>query len=147
MNYNTMSIEELKRLACHVSEELAKRKVTQPNDVYLSLKKYHNKKVEYFIVITLDGTNRPIKIHEVTKGLINRTLIHPREVFQTAIKDNANAIIIVHNHPSGNLKWSSEDIAITTRMQNAGELLGIQVLDHMIIASTGYASALEQGKI
>ena len=144
-DYNSMDIESLKRIASQVNEELAKRKVSQPSEIYLSLKKYHKKTVEYFIVITLDGANHQIKIHEVTKGLLNRTVVHPREVFQEAIKDGANAIVVAHNHPSGKLEFSSEDRAITKRLRDAGEILGITVLDHMIIASTGYSSALEEG--
>jgi DNA repair protein RadC len=77
-------------------------------------------------------------------GLLNRTLVHPREVFKHAIKDNSAAIIIGHNHPSGSLDPSTEDKDITRRMKIAGEILGIKVLDHIIVSPTkGYLSMLE----
>ena len=122
-------------------------KISGPEITSEKLKKYASKKQEYFFVITLDGANQIIKIHTVTIGIINRTLIHPREVFLPAIKDCANSIIIGHNHPSGNLKPSTQDDDITHRIKLAGEILGIQILDHIIVSKYGYYSYLEDNKL
>lgn len=108
---------------------------------------YANRKVEHFLIITLNGAHEVIKLHEITKGLVNRTLIHPREVFRPAIKDNATAIICAHNHPSGNTEPSPEDREITTMLKKAGQLLGITVLDHMIISNRGFFSFQENGDL
>ena len=122
-------------------------KITGPEMTRKQLQKYASKKQEYFFVITLDGANQIIKIHTITIGIINRTLIHPREVFLPAIKDCANSIIIGHNHPSGNLKPSDQDDDITHKMKLSGEILGIQILDHIIVSKYGYYSYLEDNKL
>ena len=101
---------------------------------------------EQFCVVTLDGAHRVIKRHIVTKGLVNRTVVHPREVFRPAIKDNATAIICAHNHPSGALDPSDDDNAITKRLREAGQTLGIPMLDHIIVSRTGYYSYLEKDR-
>ena len=108
-------------------------RITRPADALQALKNYANKRQEHFIVLTLNGAHQVIKRHVITIGLVNRTLVHPREVFFPAIKDNAAAIIIAHNHPSGQPEPSSDDRETTRRLALAGELLGIQVLDHLII--------------
>lgn len=100
---------------------------------------------EHFMVITLDGAHAVIKARIVTSGLVNRTVVHPREVFAPAITDNAVAVILVHNHPSGKMQPSEEDREITSRLDAAGELLGIQVLDHIIVGKSGYYSFKETG--
>lgn len=100
---------------------------------------------EHFVVITVNGAHKIINTHTITKGILNKTMIHPREVFRVAITDNASAIILIHNHPSGQLEPSEEDRAITRRLKDAGELIGIPVLDHMIIAGSGYYSFVEGG--
>jgi DNA repair protein RadC len=108
------------------------------------LEKYRYKEQEHFFCITLNSAHEVINIHLVSVGLLNRTLVHPREVFKHAIKDNSAAIIIGHNHPSGSLDPSTEDKDITRRMKIAGEILGIKVLDHIIVSPTkGYLSMLE----
>lgn len=117
-----------------------------PQDMTVRMSKYMNRKQEHFVVYTLDGAHRVINERVITKGLVNRTITHPREVFQQAIKDNAVAIIIGHNHPSGSVQPSQEDKDLTTRMKNAGELLGISVLDHIIIGKQAeHFSFLEKG--
>ena len=80
-------------------------------------------------------------------GLVNRTLVHPREIFSDPLKDRAAAVLIAHNHPSGNIEPSQEDIEITTRIKNAGTILGIELLDHIIFTDNAYYSFLEEGKI
>ena len=103
-------------------------------DVLQLLKPYWKKRQEHFLVITLDACKQVIKTHVVTIGLANLTLTHPREVFFPAIKDNATAIIIAHNHPSGVLTPSEADETMTHRLKTASEILGITILDHVIIA-------------
>lgn len=105
--------------------------------------KIMNKKTEQFVVVTLDGAHRVIKSHIVSIGTVNKTIVHPREVFLPAIKDMAVAIIVGHNHPSGNKEQSHEDIEVAKRLKSAGEIIGIQVLDHIIVTKYGYNSFLE----
>jgi len=120
-------------------------KISNPADAYKTLTRYHRKRKEHFLVLTLDGNHNVIRVIIVSIGIANRTLVHPREVFIPAIKDNSCAIILAHNHPSGNIEPSLEDKEITTRLCKAGEILGISVLDHMIITKNGYYSFLEEG--
>ena len=128
-----------------VSERTSREsfKISSPSDVYPLLSKYHRKKQEYFLVLTLDGAHNVIRITIATIGILNRTIIHPREIFIPAIKDNACSIIIAHNHPSGNIEPSRDDREVTERLCKAGQLLGIEVLDHVIISKKGYFSFLE----
>ena len=123
-------------------------KVSSPSDIVPILKRYRKLKQEAFICITLDGAHQVVKVRMITVGILNRTIIHPRELFVGAIEDHAAAVILCHNHPSGNLEPSREDRDITYRMRDAGELLGIQVLDHIIIGKgETYYSFLESGEI
>lgn len=132
-------------------EMLAKEKATQvttPADVYLpimdKLDKLRFKEQEHFFVITLDGAHQIINIHITSMGLVNRTLVHPREIFRKAIADNSSAVIIGHNHPSGSLEPSIQDQDITQRLKKAGDIIGIKVIDHIIISSTkGFFSMQE----
>lgn len=87
---------------------------------------------EVFAVMMLDGKNRIASIHKVSEGSLNQSIVHPREVFKAAILSNAAAIILAHNHPSGDLEPSREDREITRRLKDAGDLMGIRVLDHVI---------------
>jgi DNA repair protein RadC len=88
---------------------------------------------EHFVVLHLNSKNKVKKYETVAIGTLNQTLIHPREVFKSAIRENSNSIILVHNHPSGDVSPSDEDIKITDRLMKAGELLCIKVLDHVIV--------------
>lgn len=88
---------------------------------------------EYFMIIMLDSKNRVIKDEIISVGTLNSSLVHPREVFKSAIRESANAIILVHNHPSGDLTPSNEDLELTNKLKEAGELLMIKVLDHVIV--------------
>jgi DNA repair protein RadC len=102
--------------------------------------RYGHKRQEHFIVITLDGNHHAIRQRAVTIGLVNRTIVHPREIFYPAIVDNASAIVVAHNHPSGALVPSEEDKEVTEVLVKAGEVLGIPVLDHIIIGASDYLS-------
>jgi len=121
--------------------------IKEPIDIYNCLKKYVNKRQEYFLVITLNGAHEVISIKIATIGLVNRTLIHTREIFIHAIKDNATAIAVAHNHPSGNLKPSDEDDEITEKLKDACKIMGFVFLDHLIISKNGYYSYRENRKI
>ncbi len=99
-----------------------------------------NKKQECFVVLTLDGANRLIDNAIVFQGTLNESLVHPREIFAKAIEDRAAKIIVAHNHPSGNLEPSFEDAEVTKKLKEAGRLMGIELLDHIIIGKSGYRS-------
>lgn len=97
-------------------------------------------KQEVFLVIDLDVKGRIIEEREVFRGSLDMSLVHPREVFKNSIKNSAASIICVHNHPSGDATPSSEDVTTTYKLLNVGNLLGIEVLDHIVVAKTGYCS-------
>ncbi len=103
-----------------------------------------HRRQECLALITVDGAGRYIKRRIITTGTVNRTLIHPREVFYHAIEDGAYGIFVVHNHPSGDTTPSQEDIAITEKLSKAGEILGIPLLDHVIVSRKGFFSFREQ---
>ena len=99
-----------------------------------------DKKQEYFVCLTLDGANRLIAKRVISIGTLTASLVHPREVFAEAITDRAASIIVAHNHPSGNLEPSIADKEVTERLRQAGEILGIEVLDHLILGGEGFRS-------
>jgi len=134
------------------SIELAKRytsqnnrKITSAEDVYSELKSFTNKKQEYFLTITLDGASHIINTRTVFIGTLNQSLVHPREVFADAIADRSAGIIIAHNHPSGTLVPSRADISITQRLKEVSKLVGIELLDHVILAKSGFYSFADEG--
>ena len=98
---------------------------------------------EVFVCVALNGRNRPIGIYEVSRGHATASLVHPRETFRTAIAIGSCAIVLAHNHPSGEPEPSSEDIALTERLKQAGEILGIRVLDHVVVAGDSFRSLAE----
>ena len=101
-----------------------------------------DKKQEYFVCLTLDGANRLIAKRVVTIGTLTASLVHPREVFADAIADRAASIIVAHNHPSGSLEASQADKEVTNRLRQAGELLGISLVDHIIITKDHFQSII-----
>ncbi len=105
----------------------------------------HDGVQEEFHIVTLDTKHKPIRTHCITVGTLDASLVHPREVFRPAIRDAASAIILVHNHPSGEATPSSEDRQVTRQLTEAGKLLGIQVLDHIIVAKGQTLSIREDG--
>ena len=121
--------------------------VMSPSDIVPHLLEYADLKKEHFIAISLDSAHKILNKHVISIGILNKTIVHPREVFQPVITDNAESIIIAHNHPSGNIEPSPEDITLTERMVSAGKIIGIEVLDHVIISKAGYYSFLEQNKL
>ena len=100
---------------------------------------------EQFLAVILDGRNQVVGFNLVAVGTLTSALVHPREVFKAAILANAAAIILVHNHPSGDPEPSAEDKALTTRLAQAGELLGIRVLDHVVIGDGRFRSLAVEG--
>ena len=123
-----------------------KTKITSAQDVYNRfVDELISEKQEHFIAIYLDTKNQIISQQLISKGTLNASLIHPREVFKPGIKASANTLILIHNHPSGDPTPSNEDEVVTKNIAEAGELLGITVLDHIIIGKDSYISLKEKG--
>ncbi len=142
--------------ACQIvaSFEFARRRllresifIEKTEDILPIISYIANKKQEYFLCISLNGANEVIGNRVVTVGLLNTNQVHPREVFADAISDRAASIIVAHNHPSGILKPSPDDMATTKQLVDAGRILGISVLDHIIVTKKGYLSFKERGLI
>ncbi len=160
-NFDNISLESLNQIhglgIAKASQiiaaiELSKRylirtnkKILCANDVYEELKSYTNKTQEYFITITLDGASHIINKRVVFIGTLNQSLVHPREVFADAIADRAAGIIIAHNHPSQTPTPSQADINITNRLKDVANLVGIELLDHIILTKNGYFSFSDEG--
>jgi len=132
------AFELSKRVHCFANE---KSPLKSARDVfnYFSIKLGEAQQEEFHILM-LDSKNKILREERVSIGLLNSSLVHPREVFKAAIKEAANAIIIVHNHPSGDPTPSKEDLEVTQRLMEAGEVLGIRVLDHVIVGKQSYWS-------
>ena len=122
-------------------------KVTRPEDILPLVAHLREKRQEHFVCIALNGAGEVLGNRVITVGLLNHSLVHPREVFADAITDRAASVICVHNHPSGSLEPSSQDIAITTQLKEAGSILGIQLIDHIIVTRTGHVSMRERGLV
>ncbi|MDD1695714.1 MAG: DNA repair protein RadC [Methanoregula sp.] len=122
-------------------------RVTKPQDILpiTTIVEMRDKRQEHFICITLTGAGEVLNSRIITVGLLNHSLVHPREVFADAITDRAASVICVHNHPSGSLEPSPQDISITNQLRDAGLLLGIQLIDHIIVTKSGYLSMKERG--
>lgn len=120
--------------------------VRSPDDVAkIMIPRLRDLTTEEFHVLVLDAQNGVRKEVKLTSGTLNASLVHPREVFKVAIDHRAAAIVVVHNHPSGNLEPSREDIDITCQLVEAGKTIGIPVHDHLIVSATGYTSMAERG--
>ena len=122
-------------------------KISLPKEVLPLIRHYADREQEHFICISLNGANEVIASRVVSVGLINKTQVHPREVFADPITDRASTIIVAHNHPSGGLTPSKEDIEITRQLKAAGETLGIKLLDHIIFNNKNYYSFLEKNEL
>ena len=123
------------------------RSCKDPASVFDLVRHYGDRVQEHFLVVMLNGAHELMGVNLVTIGLVNRTLVHPREVFSDPIRMRATAIILAHNHPSGNLEPSPDDLEVTLRLKKAGLLLGIEVLDHIIFSSEDYRSMSETGEM
>ncbi|HEY6009259.1 MAG TPA: DNA repair protein RadC [Geobacteraceae bacterium] len=119
---------------------------TSPDQVFEHYHyRYRDRRKEYFLVLLLDGKNRVIREVQVSEGSLNQSIVHPREVFHAAVRESAAAIILVHNHPTGDPAPSREDLEITRRLREAGDVMGVKVLDHIIIGDGAYVSFVSQG--
>jgi len=122
-------------------------KIGQPPDILPLIQHMADRKQEHFLCISLNGAYEVIAVRTVSVGLVNKTQVHPREVFADPLTDRATAIIVAHNHPAGTLSPSKDDIAITRQLKSAGETLGIRLLDHIIFNNKGYYSFLEDAML
>jgi len=123
-------------------------KISSPSDVAkLMMDDMKHLKKEYFKILILDTKNQVLSIEQISEGTLNASLVHPREVFKPAIQKSANAIILCHNHPSQICKYSNEDLQITKRLIEAGNVIGISILDHIIIGGEEHFSFKEEGLI
>jgi len=116
----------------------------KPSDIVPMLRHYADRKQEHFLCVSLNGANEILNTRVVTIGLADRSHVHPREVFADVLVDRASAVILAHNHPAGSLEPSDEDMAITKKIMQAGQILGIAVLDHVIFNRRDYFSFVEQ---
>ncbi|MDO8744197.1 MAG: DNA repair protein RadC [Candidatus Brocadiaceae bacterium] len=122
-------------------------KISFPTDVLPLISNYGDRKQEHFLCTSINGANEVIATRVVTVGLVNKSQVHPREVFADPITDRAAAVIIAHNHPSGDLLPSKKDIEVTKQLKSAGETLGIKLLYHIIFNHKGYYSFLEHKEL
>ena len=112
--------------------------IDSPEKAVAQLTDIRDKKQEYFVCFTLDGANRLIAKRVISIGTLTSSLVHPREVFADAIADRAASIIVAHNHPSGTLMPSDADKQVTERLREAGELLGITLIDHILLTKSDF---------
>lgn len=147
-----------KRAALRASFELGRRlaagrlaagdAIRGPEDVHRHFHpRLRHASREQFLVVLLDGRHRIIRHETVSQGTLTASLVHPREVFRPALRAAAAALILVHNHPSGDPAPSPEDRQVTARLVRAGEILGVRVLDHVIVAERGFSSLRQEGVI
>jgi len=162
-NKDIPSIREISRLsglgqskACAVAAmlEFGRRRygsysarIKQPVDIFTLVRHYADRKQERFISLSLNGAHEVLAVRIVTIGLVNKTIVHPREVFADIIQDRAAAFCVAHNHPSGQLESSPEDEEITARLQSAARILGLHFVDHVIFSETAWWSFRENGKL
>lgn len=126
------------------------KKITSPKEAYSIINTVldlENEAVEKFGILSLTTKNEIAGIHIISVGSLNTSIVHPREVFKAAIMNNSSALILFHNHPSGDPTSSREDIEVTKRLTEAGKILGIDVLDHVIIGEDKYFSLKDKGLI
>lgn len=119
--------------------------IVSPKDVWQLMRDEVQKKKEYFIVLYLNTRNQMIQKEIISIGSLSASIAHPREVFEPAVRHHAGQIILAHNHPSGDATPSEEDRATTKRLVKAGELLGIEVIDHVVVTKEGFVSMQEKG--
>jgi DNA repair protein RadC len=122
-------------------------RIRQPQDIYSLLRHHADRKQERFLCLSLNGAHEVLALRIVSIGLVNRTIVHPREVFADPIIDRAAAVIVAHNHPSGQLKPSPEDDEITARLMAAAGLLGLHFLDHLIFTENAWFSYRQNSRL
>ncbi len=122
-------------------------RITVPSDILPVVRHYADRKQEHFLCLSLNGAHEVQSVRVVSIGLVNRTIVHPREVFADPLTDRAAAVVVAHNHPSGRVDPSMEDRDVTRRLKQAGDTLGIRLLDHLVFSTKGYYSFLEHGEL
>ena len=129
------------------SQAVSNKQIGSPKDAHEVLRPFIGGSAdrEHLVVLTLDTKNKAIGLNLVSLGDLNSAIATPREVFKVAVLQNAASLIVAHNHPSGSVEPSEEDLAISRRLDAAGKVMGIDVLDHMVIGECGYASLKERG--
>jgi DNA repair protein RadC len=138
------AFEIARRIEAHRDEP--RSRVTSPEDIVRRfLPQLRDLKKEVFLVVLLDSAHRIIREAEISRGTLNASLVHPREVFKAALDDHAASVILLHNHPSGNPEPSAEDVTITEQLRQAGKIMGIPVLDHIIVAGQRHTSLAQLG--
>lgn len=140
------AFEITRRVNLNITKTL--KQINSPKDIAkYFIPRFIGIKTEIFIVLLLNSSNHIFREVEISKGILNSSLVHPREVFKIAISESAASIILLHNHPSGNPEPSKQDIQITKQLYDAGKIINIPVLDHIIIAGNKYNSFKEMGLI
>lgn len=139
--YETMTVNDT--ITDYLKPNTRYTSATQVFDTFAFLR--HETK-EYFISLHLDGKNRVVCVDMVSTGSLNQSIVHPRELFKTALLSSAAAVLLIHNHPTGDPTPSTEDLTITRRLMDAGDMIGIKVLDHIVIGDSYYSFA-ERGHI
>lgn len=129
----------------HAPAYLNSRRIRKPEDVYELMYDLQLEGKEHFIALHLDGKNQIVCLDRVSTGSLNQTVVHPREVFKGAPLSSAASLVLVHNHPSGDPEPSREDMEITKRLREVGDLVGIKVLDHIIVGERRFTSFVEKG--
>jgi DNA repair protein RadC len=122
-------------------------RIKHPLDIFNIIRHHADRRQERFICVSLNGAHEVLAVRIVTIGLVNRTIVHPREVFADPIHDRASAVMVAHNHPSGQLQPSEEDDEITLRLLRAAEILGLYFLDHIIFSETAYYSYCQNSRL
>jgi DNA repair protein RadC len=122
-------------------------KIETPADVLPLIRHYADRRQEHFLAITINGANEVLNVRVISIGLIDRSPVHPREVFADAVAERASGIVVAHNHPAGSLEPSPADIDATKQLKEAGKWVGIELLDHIIFNRLGYFSFLENGRL
>lgn len=137
------SIMALSELSIRISQEKVgeRKQIVSPNDVFKIIKKeFFGKSTEHLYLLTLDTRRKLISKDLISVGTLNETLVHSREIYRVAVSKNASSIILAHNHPSGDLTPSDEDIDVTKRVAAAGEIIGISLIDHVIVSDSDFVS-------
>jgi len=143
-----VSFERVVLVKEKVGEYELPEKVGSPDQAYkaiTAITSVEEEAQEVFGILILNTKNKIVAVHEISRGTLNSSIVHPREVFKPAILHNAAAIICFHNHPSGDTEPSRDDIEITNRLIEAGKIMGIEILDHIIVGDEEYVSLKERG--
>ena len=127
--------------------DITGHKIKAPQDIFLLVRHYASRKQEQFLSVSLNGAHEVIAVRVVTVGLVNRTIVHPREVFADPLSDRCSAICVCHNHPSGDMVPSREDDDVTNNLEAAAAVLGIRFLDHIIFSETSYYSYRKENRL